>query len=84
MGHFSLVSQGGVYLYNPFYRDKLESDNETSFKQKLKTVFIARLGYQYYLFDATVKHRHNLYVGIYVKTNLGQADFLDTGIGYTF
>jgi hypothetical protein len=83
MGHFSLVSQGGIYLYNPFSRDKLD-DNETSLKQKLKTLFIARLGYQYYLFDSTVKHRHNVYVGIYVKTNLGQADFLDTGIGYTF
>ncbi|HKR05884.1 MAG TPA: acyloxyacyl hydrolase [Bacteroidia bacterium] len=84
VGHFSLVAQGGIYLYNPFYRDKLKSDNVTSFKQKLKTVFPARLGYHYYLFDSTIKHRHNLFVAIYVKTNLGQADFLDTGIGYTF
>ncbi|MEP7171738.1 MAG: acyloxyacyl hydrolase, partial [Bacteroidota bacterium] len=84
MGHFSLVAQGGIYLYNPFYRDKLKSENEISFKQKLKTIFPARLGYQYYLFDATLKHRHNLFVAVYIKTNLGQADFLDTGIGYSF
>jgi lipid A 3-O-deacylase PagL len=84
IGHFSLVAQGGIYIYNPFYRDKLKTDHVTSFKQKLKTLFPARLGYHYYLFDSTVKHRHNLFAAIYVKTNLGQADFLDTGIGYTF
>ncbi|MEO5569975.1 MAG: acyloxyacyl hydrolase [Bacteroidia bacterium] len=84
LGHFSLVTQGGIYIYNPFYRDKLKSQSETSVMEKFKTLIPARLGYQYYFFDATVKHRHNLFLGIYIKTNLGQADFLDMGAGYTF
>jgi len=84
MGHFSLLTQGGIYLYNPFYRDKIKTIEDASLMMKLKTVFPARIGYQYYLYDATVKHRHNFFAGIYIKTNLGQADFLDMGIGYTF
>lgn len=83
-GHFSLVAQGGIYIHNPFYKEKLKRGSNESPMAKLKTIFPARLGYQYYLFDATVKHRHNLFIGVYIKTNLGQADFLDTGIGYTF
>ncbi len=84
MGHFSFVTQGGIYLYNPFYKEKLRQEQTTSFKAKLKTIILARIGYQFYLFDATLKQHHNLYAGIYIKTNLGQADFLDTSIGYTF
>lgn len=83
-GHFSLFTNGGIYLYNPFYRDKLRRANETDLKSKLKTLLIARLGFQYYLKDATVFSRHQLFAGIYIKTNLGQADFLETGLGYTF
>lgn len=84
MGHFSLVAQGGIYIYNPFYREKLKRENETSLKAKLKTIFPARIGYHYYLFDSTTKHRHNFFAAVYIKSNLGQADFLDTGIGYMF
>lgn len=84
IGHLSLVTQGGVYLHNPFYSDRVKGKSDVSLKEKLKTIFPARLGLQYYYFNAIEKHRHNFFAGIYIKTNLGQADFLDTGIGYTF
>lgn len=84
MGHFSVVTQGGIYLYNPFYKEKIKRENVTLLIEKMKTIFPARIGLQYYLFDETTRNGKNLFVGIYIKTNLGQADFLDMGIGYNF
>lgn len=84
MGHVSLVTQGGIYVYHPFYRDRLKRFESYTLKEKLKTIFPARIGLQYYLFDETSGESNNLFIGIYIKTNLGQADFLDTGIGYRF
>jgi hypothetical protein len=84
MGHFSLSTQGGIYIYNPFYRDLEKRNEHKDFKDQLKTLFIARLGFQYYFKDIVLVHTNQLFAGIYVKTNFGQADFLDLGIGYTF
>jgi hypothetical protein len=44
----------------------------------------ARLGFQYYAKDAFLSPKNNWFAGIYIKTNLGQADFLESGIGYQF
>lgn len=84
MGHVSLVTQGGIYLYNPFYNERLKRFESYTLKEKLKTIFPARIGLQYYLHDETIRSKNNLFIGVYIKTNLGQADFLDTGIGYRF
>lgn len=84
MGHVSLVTQGGIYLYHPFFRDRLKRFESYTLKEKLKTLFPARIGLQYYWFDETVHRANNLFFGVYIKTNLGQADFLDAGIGYRF
>ncbi len=83
-GHFSMLINGGIYFYNPVYHEKLRRENETNFKKQLKGWITARLGFQYYLKDATIYHKSNFYAGVYIKTNLGQADFLETGIGYAF
>jgi hypothetical protein len=84
MGHFGLVTDVGLYLYNEFYQDKFKELENQSFKEELKTYIPARIGFQYYLKDATVRHGKNLFAGIYIKSNMGQADFLETSIGYTF
>jgi hypothetical protein len=84
MGHFSTLVNGGVYVYNPLYRDRLKREGDDNFKKQLKGWITARLGFQYYIKDATIYHRNNFYAGVYIKTNLGQADFLETGIGYAF
>ena len=84
-GHVSMVTQGGLYLYNPFYRDQYkEIYFEGDTKAWLKTWITARLGFQYYLRDAVLHPRQNLFVGWYVKTNFGQADFMEVSLGYLF
>lgn len=84
MGHFGLLTTAGIYLYNPFYKDRLKRNDITGFKDQLKSIIPARLGVQYYLKNTNFNLRNNLFAGIYIKTNFGQADFLETGIGYCF
>jgi hypothetical protein len=84
MGHWSLVTTGGIYLYNPFYSDRLEQNEITSFKSKLKSIIPARIGMQYYWKNTFNREYRNLFFGVYIKTNFGQADFLETGMGYNF
>ncbi len=84
LGHFSLLAQGGVYLYNPFYRDEYKEFYNGDTKAKIKTYITAKLGVQYYIKNITLKDKHQLYVGSYIKTNFGQADFFETGLGWQF
>jgi hypothetical protein len=84
LGHWGVVTDAGLYLYNPFYQDRFEQVEDQSFREELKTYVPARIGFQYYLKDITQHHRKNLFVGIYIKSNVGQADFLESGLGYTF
>lgn len=84
LGNFSLLTNGGVYIHNPFYRELNRRENINDIRSKLKTLFTARLGIQYYFKNTLFFPNNQLYAGVYIKTNLGQADFLETGIGYTF
>ncbi len=84
MGHFGLITTGGIYIYNPFYKDRMEINELTGFKDKLKSIIPLRIGAQYYLKNTCTRFKNNLFVGVYIKTNFGQADFLETGVGYMF
>lgn len=84
LGHLGVLTQAGVYLYNPFYKDEYKNFYNGDVKAKLKTIFTAKLGVQYYIKNINVKDKNQLYVGCYIKTNFGQADFFETGIGYQF
>ncbi len=83
-GHFSMLVNGGVYVYNPTYHKRIKVEKNEGFKTELKGWITARLGFQYYLKDAVIHTGSNFYAGVYIKTNLGQADFLETGLGYCF
>lgn len=84
MGHFGLLTTGGIYFYNPFYKDRLEQNEIDGIKDNLKAYIPARLGVQYYVKNTNYNDKNNLFVGVYIKTNFGQADFLETGFGYMF
>lgn len=84
MGHFSLALQGGIYMYNPYGRELAKREKLADTKEKLKTLFVARLGFQYYFKNIVIHNKNQLFAGVYVKTNFGQADYLDLGLGYMF
>lgn len=87
-GKFGLVTQGGIYFYNPFFRElkKLEG-TWGSTSMKLESVFSNRLGLNFYPFkkrNTLNDIRKQLSMGIYIKTNLFQADLFEYSISYTF
>jgi hypothetical protein len=84
INHFSLVTTLGINIYNKFHQDRIKEEEITGLKEKIKTYVPARIGFQYYIKDATRVHKNNLYIGLYIKSNFGQADFLESGLGYTF
>ncbi len=84
LGHVGLITTGGIYFYNPFYKDRLEQNEIDGIKDNLKAYIPARLGVQYYMKNTNYSNGKNLFVGVYIKTNFGQADFLETGLGYMF
>jgi hypothetical protein len=80
--HFSLLTQGGINLYNKFYNNYIgQYKSEKGISLALKKLFPARLGIQYYLFDPEHCTRSNMFLGAYVKTNFSQADFACFQIG---
>lgn len=84
MGRWGLITTGGVYFYNPFYRDKIKREGIEGFKPILKSYIPARLGVQYHLKNTVYHDGFNLFVGLYIKSNFGQADFLESGLGVVF
>ncbi len=84
MGHFGLVTDIGLYLYNPFYKERLKRNDINGLKDHLKSYIPARLGFQYYLKNTYTEQNRNLFVGLYIKSNFGQADFLESSLGYMF
>jgi hypothetical protein len=85
ISRFSLLTQGGINVYNQFYDKYIERNGNTSdFKNVTKKIFATRLGVQYYLFDPNYCTRSNVFIGAYIKANFGQADFICSQIGFVF
>lgn len=82
--HFSLLTQGGIYLYNPFYKSEYKNFYNGNNKAFIKTIVTAKLGVQYYFKNVIKNNEAMLFIGTYVKTNFGQADFWENGIGFQF
>jgi hypothetical protein len=85
IGKFSLLTQGGINIYNRFYDQYiLMYKSERGLKAELKKYISTRLGMQYYLFDPKYNTRSNIFLGAYIKANFGQADFICTQLGFVF
>ena len=84
MGQMSLLAQGGINFYNPFWPEFKRLINEDlTFYKKIEGVISTRLGLQYYFFDKE-KFKKNIYLGLYIKANMGGADFVSIGTGFVF
>ena len=83
--HFSLLTQGGINVYNQFYNNYIKMYlSERGMKTELKKYISARLGVQYYFFDPNYCNSSNIYIGAYIKANFGQADFSCMQLGFVF
>jgi hypothetical protein len=81
IGHLGLILQVGYNLYNPFLKYFVNLDESIN---SIKAYVPGRIGAQYYLKDQFHGARKNAFIGIYIKSNMGQADFLEFSLGYKF
>ena len=69
MGRVSIISQIGPYLVRPYQMDYL---------------IYTKSGLQYYLKDQQLHPRMQPFVGAYVHSHTGEADFLELAVGWVF
>lgn len=98
LNHFGINLQLGFNLHKPAYkidwRINQGWDNtpreisetwqlgEFDTKYKLKKTIASRLGLKYYLLGTKNAPKHNIYVGMDLNANGGQADFTEVSLGY--
>lgn len=79
-GNIGLVIQGGVNIYNPTLGRLIGEVEQPTFSNKMKRYVPGRFALRYYI----TKDEHyfsNFFVQIAVKSNTGQADFMEIGLG---
>ncbi|MCB2219663.1 MAG: acyloxyacyl hydrolase [Bacteroidetes bacterium] len=84
-GHLAFSGQVGINLYNPFLKEiqKIRNEN-TGFKNVSKEYLTLKLGSQFYVFNTLQTTKFNPWIGLFLKTNAGQADFVEISIGCAF
>lgn len=83
-GRVSLLTQGGINLFNPFAKYYYSLYETKSFKNSIERYICTRLGFQYYVFMPSPSRRFNIFTGIYLNANFGQADFPEISAGISF
>lgn len=84
MGRVSLLAQGGLNIYHPFWKKFTELiDEKWTFYKQIEGLISTRLGLQYYILDPQLNNK-NLFLGLYIKANMGGADFVSLSTGFEF
>lgn len=87
-GKWSLMTQLGIYLYNPFFVKQKKLDGTWSdFGEKLESINTNRFGLIYYPFkksNSLNNIKRQFHMGVIIKANLFQADLFEYNVGYTF
>lgn len=85
IGHFGLLTQLGIYFYNPFYVKLQELQNiPNNFNSITKRYNSNKIGVNYYFMNPIKTTKNNVFIGLYLKSNFGQADFAEMSIGFAF
>ncbi|WP_283642876.1 acyloxyacyl hydrolase [Croceibacter atlanticus] len=96
LGHLGVELDLGLNLYKPFYKlewqitqgYRADSGNyvyaDLDSYYELKRTISSRLGVKYYLITNNKSPKHNLFLSAHINANLGQADFSEISLGYTY
>lgn len=85
LNRFSFLTQGLLDLHNPFVIAYDDYTYKTwNYRRFLETWTSSRLGLQYYFFDTEMRKGPNIFIGLFVDANFGEADFVETSIGFRF
>ncbi len=87
-GKFSLSTQAGLYVYNPFFiKQKKIEGRWNVLSERIEARSTNRLGLIYYPLK---KHntlnniKNQLMLGVFIKANLAQADLIEYSVGFVF
>ena len=85
-GHIGFLAQGGINVYSPLYKESFHLKdniwmNNNSF---LESFISTKIGFNFYLFNTEKHLSNNVSFGLFMKANFGQADFVESNIGYRF
>lgn len=81
LGHLGLDTRIGIYVHNPFRKDYDSKILQVGEGGKL--INSNKLGFNWYIFDP-INASWNLRIGVYIKANLGQADYAGAGLAIIF
>jgi len=76
------LNQGWSYVPKEIPENSAIVLGEYNSYYKLKKLISTRLGLKYYLVATNKQPKSNLYLGVFINGNLGQADFTEIAIGY--
>jgi len=99
LGHVGVEMNLGLNLHKPFYKlDWQLNDGYTTTVNgetviilgeldsyyKIKRTVSSRLGLKYYLINTVKNPKNNIFLGVHLNANLGQADFSELSLGYVY
>jgi Lipid A 3-O-deacylase (PagL) len=85
LGHFAINLEAGLNLYKPAYKPFYNYyEASTTFNYWTKQLIPTRFGVNYYILDPYNHTRNNVFLGVNVCANLGQAEFMEFCAGYVF
>ncbi len=85
IGYVSMDAQLGLNLHKPFYPEfNREFEDDSDFNYWLKRTFNTRLGLKIYAINTSANPKNNVFIGIHINANFGQADFSALSIGYVY
>ncbi|MBN1182589.1 MAG: acyloxyacyl hydrolase [Bacteroidales bacterium] len=84
-GHIGFVTQGGINVFAPQHGLSYQlSDRWMTLSSFLDSYISTKIGFNFYTLNTDKKLSNNLSLGLFLKANFGQADFVESTIGYRF
>jgi len=78
------INQGWSYVPRVIPEQSGVVLGEFDSKFKKKKLISSHLGLKYYLFGNERAPKNNFFIGMFLNTNLGQADFSEVSVGYVY
>lgn len=81
MGKFAVYGECAVDIEKPFLREYGDIfDRQEGMVKTIKNINSNRLGLRYYIKEINKEHRWNANVGLFIKSNFTQADFVECAV----
>lgn len=95
LSHFGIEFELGINLHKPSYKfdwqineekyvDGIYQLGELNWYYNIKKTISSRLGAKLYAINTNKAPKHNVFLGAFINSNFGQADFSELTLGYMY